>query len=166
MPLKLLPRTRYLVILAVAGALLASVAVLVYGLVEAAAAVWHLAASGEVSREAAKGLALAMIELVDLLLLGTVFYIIALGLYELFIDDRLPLPHWLEIHDLDDLKAKLIGVVVPVLGVSFLGQVLSWDGERDLSRLGFGIALVVAALTWFLSRKPKKSRTRENGEGE
>jgi hypothetical protein len=38
-----------------------------------------------------------------------------------------------------------------VLAVLFLGHVVAWNGERDLLRLGAGIALVIAALTYFLS---------------
>ena len=86
-------------------------------------------------------------------------YVIAIGLFELFVDDRLDLPNWLEIHDLNDLKDKLIGVVVVVMGVLFLGQVVTWDGQRDLLGYGVGIAAVIAALTWFSSQKPKKTGT-------
>ena len=107
------------------------------------------------SWDPAKVLALACIELVDLFLLATVFYI-ALGLWELFIDDRAPVPHWLEIHTLDDLKTKLAGTVAAVLGVTFLGQVVTWDGERDLLGYGLATAAVIAALTWFISGKPDK----------
>ena len=52
-----------------------------------------------------------------LFLLSTVFYITALGLYELFIDDRIKVPEWLGIHDIVDLKAKLISVTILVLSV-------------------------------------------------
>ena len=51
----------------------------------------------------------------------------------------------------DDLKHKLIGVVIVVLAVLFLGHVVAWDGQRDLLRLGGAIALVIAALSYFLS---------------
>ncbi|HSN46841.1 MAG TPA: YqhA family protein, partial [Casimicrobiaceae bacterium] len=97
-----------------------------------------------------------LIEIVDLFLLGTVFLIIALGLYELFISDKLDLPHWLVIRTLDDLKHKLIGVVVVVTAVLFLGQVVTWDGERDILGFGVAIAVVIAALTWFLATAAKK----------
>ena len=76
---------------------------------------------------------------------------IALGFYELFIDPGLKLPEWLQFRTFDDLKLKLVGVVVVVLAVLFLGHVVGWNGERDLLRLGAGIALVIAALTYFLS---------------
>src|SRR4029079_9190007 len=93
-----------------------------------------------------------------------VLYVIAVGLYELFVDDNLPLPAWLEIHTLDDLKDKLIGVVVVLMGVLFLGQLIAWDGQRDLLGLGGGTALVIAALTYFVSQNPKKGADKQPGE--
>ena len=149
--------SRYLIVVAVAGIFIASTALLVYGALQT----YALAADAfgsPISGKGAKALVLAAIELVDLFLLATVMYVIAAGLYELFIDDTLPLPSWLEIHNLDDLKSKLIGVVVVVLGVLFLGQVIAWDGQRDLLGYGTAIALIVAALTYFLSQQPKKAK--------
>ena len=153
----LLNRTRYLVVIAVAGSLLAAFALLVYGAFEVVAVVIDAAASGTVSAKGAKALALALIEIVDLFLLGTVFLIIALGLYELFISAELDLPRWLVVRSLDDLKHKLIGVVVIVTAVLFLGQVVTWDGERDLLGFGLAVAAVIAALTWFLATAAKKA---------
>ena len=42
-------------------------------------------------------------------------------------------------------------VLAAVLGVMFLGFVVAWDGTRDLLGIGVAIALVIAALTYFLS---------------
>ena len=42
---------------------------------------------------------------VDAILLGTVLLVIGYGLYELFIDEDLNVPVWLQVHDLDDLKS-------------------------------------------------------------
>ena len=150
--------SRYLIVVAVAGIFIAATALLVYGALQAGLLIAELFSS-PVSSKGAKALLLAAIELVDLFLLATVLYVIAVGLYELFIDDTLPLPSWLEIHNLDDLKSKLIGVVVVVLGVLFLGQVIAWDGQRELLSYGAAIALVIAALTYFLSQQPKKAKT-------
>ena len=145
--------SRFLIVVPVLGSLLAATTLVIYGGLEAVNLVLATLAEGEVSRKGAKALAIEFIEIVDLFLLGTVFYIVALGLYELFIDQNVRLPAWLEIRTLDDLKNKLVAVVIVVLGVLFLGHVVGWDGERDLLGLGAAIALVVAALTWFLSVK-------------
>ncbi|MBA3534855.1 MAG: YqhA family protein [Ardenticatenales bacterium] len=153
---RLLSISRYLIIIAVVGSFIASLTILLYGIFEIFHLVAETVAVGAVSSKGAKALALASIEIIDLFLLGTVFYIIALGLYELFIDDQLPVPDWLVIHTLDDLKNKLIGVVIVVMAVLFLGQVVTWDGQRDLLGFGAAIALVIAALTYFLGQKSKK----------
>jgi uncharacterized membrane protein YqhA len=162
----LLNRARFIVLIAVAGSVLASFALIVYGGVEAVTLVVDTIRSASVSAKGAKMLSLALIEIVDLFLLGTVFLIIALGLYELFISDDLKLPSWLVIRTLDDLKHKLIGVVIVVMAVLFLGQVVTWDGERDLLGFGAAIALVIAALTWFLSTAVKKKPTERKVEAD
>ena len=101
-------------------------------------------------------LAVDLIEITDIILLGTVLYIVALGLYQLFIDQNLTLPRWLKVNDLTDLKRDLIGVVVVLLGVSFLGEVVNWEGENSVLPLGAGIALVIAALGFILWLTPAK----------
>jgi uncharacterized membrane protein YqhA len=156
--MKVLGTSRYLIIIAVISTLLAATALLIYGAIETAGILWSFFDPVITGPKGAKGLILAFIELTDLFLLATVLYVIAIGLFELFVDDRLDLPEWLEIHDLNDLKEKLIGVLVVVMGVLFLGQLVTWDGERNLLNLGGGIALVIAALTYFTSQKPRKGR--------
>lgn len=149
--------SRYLILIAVIAIVAAALVLLVYGAIQTAAILRDALGSG-VSGKGAKALVLSVIELVDMFLLATALYVIAAGLYELFVDESVPLPSWLAIHDLDDLKDKLIKIVIVVLGVLFLGQVISWDGQRDLLGYGVAIALVIAALTYFLSQKPKKDR--------
>lgn len=153
---RILVATRYLMLIPVLGAFLGATALLVYGGFETFQLLSNTLAAGEVSRSGAKALAVEFIEIIDLFLLGTVFYIISLGLYELFIEPDIGLPDWLEIRTLDDLKNKLVKVVIVVLGVLFLGHVVSWDGSTDVVYLGGGIALIVAALTWFLAATSSK----------
>jgi len=147
----ILGASRYLVIAAVVGSLFAALALFVYGFIETGVVIIDAIERAEVSSKGAKALALHFIEIVDLFLLGTVLLMIGLGLYELFIDANLNLPEWLHIRTFDDLKMKLVGVVIVVLAVLFLGQVVAWNGDRDLLGLGTAIALVIAALAYFLS---------------
>ena len=153
----ILNASRFLVIAAVLGSLAASMALFAYGAAETVVVIAETIAKGEISSKGAKVLALSFIEIVDLFLLGTVLLMIGLGLYELFIDSNLKLPEWLQIRTFDDLKYKLVGVVIVVLAVMFLGHVVAWDGSSELLGIGTAIALVIAALTYFLSGKGGKS---------
>jgi uncharacterized membrane protein YqhA len=153
--------SRYLIIIPVLGSFVSATTLLIYGALEVVHIVGNTIEEGTISSKGAKALALSFIEIVDLFLIATALYIIALGLYELFIDDTLPLPAWLEVHDLDDLKSKLISVIVVVMSVLFLGQIVTWDGDRDLLRFGASIALIIVSLTYFLNLKLKKPKESE-----
>jgi uncharacterized membrane protein YqhA len=154
--LRVLSTSRYLIFLAVIAILAAATSLLIYGGWETFGIIRSILDPTLTGPKGSKALVLAFIEVTDLFLLATVLYVIAIGLFELFVDDRLELPNWLEIRNLDDLKQKLIGVMIVVMGVVFLGQVVTWDGQRDLFGYGGGIAVVIAALTYFLSQQPKK----------
>jgi len=149
----LLSSSRYMVLIGVLGAFVAAVSLFLYGGVLTVQQVAETLQAGYVSSKGAKALMLGFIEIADIFLLGTVMYIVSLGLYELFIDDNVDLPEWLEIHTLDDLKHKLVGVIVVVMGVVFLGHVIKWHGETEIVYYGAAIAFVVAALTWFTGKK-------------
>lgn len=162
---RLLTATRYLALVPVVCIFVAATALLFFGAASTVQTVLEVATSGSLDSKVGKDLLLRSIEIVDLFLLGTVLYVIAVGLYELFIDDTVAMPKWLRIHDLDDLKNSLIGVVIVVLGVLFLGQVVTWDGQRDLLGPGAASALVIAALAYFLSLKKKGAGYAGDEEG-
>ena len=92
--------------------------------------------------------------------MGTVLYIVSLGLYVLFIDDTLPAPHWLEIANLDDLKEILLRVIAVLLAVAFLGYVVDWNGSTNILAFGVAVGLVLFALGFLLngglSLKPRR----------
>jgi len=90
---------------------------------------------------------------VDLILLGITIFLIGIGLFEIFITKIPNIPKWLEINDIDELKTMLIKVAIVIIGISFTGKIVTWDGESEL--LGYGIALgaVILALSYFLRAK-------------
>lgn len=157
---RLFSATRYFAYVPVLCIMIVATALLLYGAALTARTLIGLVTAPALTSSVSKELLVRSIELADLFLLGTVLYVMAIGLYELFIDDTLDLPAWLVIHDLDDLKDKLISVVIVVLGVVFLGQVITWDGERDLFGLGVSVALVIAALAFFLGFKASKTKDK------
>jgi uncharacterized membrane protein YqhA len=141
--------TRYLLVIPVFGTVVASVAILFFGGFETLRTVGGML-SGEILLKGTKYIDLKYIEIIDLFLIGTVFYITTLGLYELFIDENVPTPAWLHITHLDDLKSKLLGVIVLILLVVFLGRVINWDTGWDILLLGASIGFVVVAVTYYL----------------
>ena len=86
---------------------------------------------------------------VDAILLGTVLLVIGYGLYELFVDTELDVPAWLQIKDLDDLKSKLIGVVVAIIAVVFVGVLVDSTRAGDVLAYGTGADAVVLGLGVF-----------------
>ena len=158
---RVLAGSRYLVVIAVLGSFLASIALLIYGGIIIVSVVFGVLAHPTFTVEGAKHLAVECIEVIDLFLLATVLYIIALGLYELFIDTNLPVLPWLVVTDLDDLKIKLISVITVSLAVTFLAYVVEWDGNTNILALGVSIGLVLFSLSYFLTRTTKSHHTDE-----
>jgi uncharacterized membrane protein YqhA len=89
------------------------------------------------------------IQIIDLFLVATVFYLISMGLYELFIA-KAPLPGWVEIRNLDDLKTKLLGLTVIALAVVFLGYALTVSAETSILELGAAVGIMIAAVSAYL----------------
>ena len=147
--LRALGSVRWLMAIAVLGCLVIGIALLVHTAIEVYNAIEHLFDSGG-SGKAGKALAIHAVDIIDRFLLAAIAFIVALGLCKLFVNPRVPVPDWLEIATLDDLKDKLIRVIIVILGVVFLGQVAAWDGGYEIAALAGGIAVVVAALSYFL----------------
>ena len=98
---------------------------------------------------------------IDAILLGTVLLVIGYGLYELFIDTDIDVPLWLRVEDLDDLKSKLIGVVVAIIAVVFVGVFVDSNRADDVIAYGVGAGALVAGLALFAfatGKAGKKSR--------
>lgn len=99
---------------------------------------------------------------VDAILLGTVLLVIGYGLYELFVDVDIAVPAWLRVTDLDDLKSKLIGVVVAIIAVVFVGVLVDANRAADVTSYGVGAGAIVAglALFSFATRKDAKVKAK------
>jgi uncharacterized membrane protein YqhA len=99
-------------------------------------------------------------KILDLFLLGTILYIVALGLGALFLDTEAAMPRWFKVREIQDLKTVLSESVIVVMLVSFLGDVLEWERGSDIVYVGGGIAMVIAAVAFMLrdvsSRDPRE----------
>jgi uncharacterized membrane protein YqhA len=144
---RILASSRYFIVIAVVSSFVASAAAMVYGGIATFQLVWSTFRDSDFSEKGSKLLSVGLVSMIDLFLLGTVLYIVAVGLYELFIDAGLPMPAWLRITTLDDLKERLLGVVAVLLAVTFLGYAVTWDGTSAILSIGIAVGVVLGVVS-------------------
>jgi len=157
---KALWSVRYVVLLAVFGSLVASLAVFWMATVDTVLMASHLVGYASPALERATRAELKqesvghVIEIIDAYLLAAILLIFALGLYELFVSRLEPArqgegaENLLLIRTLDDLKNRLGKVVMLMLVVAFFERVISVKTATplDLLLLAGATALIGLAL--------------------
>ena len=170
---RFLKASRYLILLPILGLGLAAAVFFLFGgfgllllLGEAVLDPLHLSHVAKVSKNA---FIFEVVEYVHTFLIGTVLYITAVGLYQLFIEE-IDFAGWLRIDSTEDLETSLIGVTVVVLAVNFMGAIIA-GGTTNLLQYGAGIALPIIALgafvglrTWATTMAKRASTPAEHGE--
>jgi uncharacterized membrane protein YqhA len=155
MSLRVLSLGRYIVMVPIIAILLASLLLTAFEALAFVMAMVDIAQAPSFSLKEAKALAVGLIEVVDVFLIAITMYIIGLSLYVLFVDDTLPLPAWLKVRGLEDLKANLVSLVIVVLAVMFLREAVAWSSNGDILSFAAALAIMIAALAWFLAVKGK-----------
>ena len=165
---RILLASRYLVIVPILGLAIAASFFFVFGgygliklLFELLVGAFHIPGMEGVGME--RGLIIfEVVEFVHTFLVGTVLYITAMGLYQLFIKE-IDFPDWLKIDSTDELETNLIGVTVVVLAVNFMGAVFI-GGKENFLEFGAGIGLVIAALALFVGLRAWAVKVNKEAE--
>lgn len=131
---KMLSLTRYAVVVPALASILGALLLMAQGSIEMVMVLIE-AISNELTL---KESIVDVLTAIDAILLGTVLLVIGYGIYELFIDAEIDVPTWLRVDDLDDLKTKLIGVVVAIIAVVFVGVFVDTDRSDDVVSYGLG----------------------------
>jgi uncharacterized membrane protein YqhA len=155
---KILGLTRYAVIVPALASMIGALLLMAQGSIAILEVVYEVI----VNHAYLKVTIVDVLTAVDAILLGTVLLVIGYGLYELFVDDLLEVPSWLEVKDLDDLKSKLIGVVVAIISVVFVGVFVDVNRASEVVAYGLGAGALVAGLALFAyaTRKPKSEEKK------
>ena len=112
----------------------------------------------------------AIVKVLDGFLICAILIIVALGLYELFVN-RIDVarfseasPRLLQVHGLDDLKERVARLILLVLLIEFFQRALRipYDTALDLFYLGLGILFVSAAM--YLTNKQLPATNPDKGE--
>jgi uncharacterized membrane protein YqhA len=142
--------SKWLFSLAVIGTGLISAVLFIYGFILSISAILFAIIGFSFEIHAVQEFLAKAIEIIDIFLVATVFYLISMGLFELFIA-KAPLPGWVEIRNLDDLKTKLLGLIVIALAVIFLGVALTGgEGIYKVLEFGAAVAVMIIAISAYL----------------
>lgn len=155
--------SRFVILTAVLGSLLAGFAIFYMASVDVVNLVDHALHYADVNLtdEARKALhdstVSHIVEVVDGYLLATVLLIFSLGLYELFISD-IDQAHGskasskiLVISNLDDLKGRLAKVILMIMIVTLFEQALGMNIESPIDLVYFGAAIALISLALYLT---------------
>lgn len=148
----LLARSRYLILIPVVVLAVAALGAFVYGTVVFVDGVRQV-----VDHPLPVGNRVGLfLVVIDLFLIGATLLIAAVGFYELFVSQvdvgtgTRQLPWWLEIRDLNDLKVRVVGMLVLVAAVTFVEAVVDFRDAEQVLESGAGIGAFIVALTVFI----------------
>ena len=84
-------------------------------------------------------------------LIAVVLFICAIGLYHLFWKD-INVPAWLHAKSVDELKERLVGIIITVLGVLFLEHIIEWEAghAKEILMMSISIAVVATVLIFYI----------------
>jgi uncharacterized membrane protein YqhA len=167
--------SRFVIIAAVIGSLLAGFAIFYMATVDVVYLFQHALhyADSSLTDEARKALhdstVSHIVEVVDGYLLATVMLIFSLGMYELFISD-IDQAHGskasskiLVISSLDDLKSRLAKVILMILIVTLFEEAINMKLTTPLDLVYLGASIALIALALYFSHAAESPH--EKGEG-
>lgn len=168
--MRFLLNTRYLIIVPILGLTIAAAFFFIFGGIGLIRFLYeyllnYLGLAHEAVGQEGGLIIYEVVEYVHTFLVGTVLYITAMGLFQLFIKE-IDFPSWLKVDSTEELETNLIGVTVVVLAVNFMGAIFAGE-TSNLLPYGAGIALLIAALGVFvglrswsmkISKEPDKTK--------
>lgn len=164
---KMLWKSRFMVFLAVISAMISALVMIVIGTIEVGSVCLefvHAFQSHEAYEAYTKSAVSHLVSAIDYYLIGTVFLIFGIGLYELFIskidvaENDETSSRVLIIHDLDQLKEKIAKVVIMVLIVTFFKYAININYTEMINLLYLSIGILLIAVSIYLTHKSPHSK--------
>jgi uncharacterized membrane protein YqhA len=151
----ILSGSRYLVLLGVAGTLLAALCVFFGSGLLAVKIAIEMVSGGLGSAGSIKAAAVDFMRVVDLFLIAIAFLIISVGMYRLFINPDFDVPGPMAVGSFTELKRALASIVAVVLLIIFLDYVVTNGATELVLELGLAIAAVIIAAAWTIGQLGK-----------
>lgn len=138
--------SRFSIAIAIAGISLSALTLMIFGFAVVVREIWRAFTEEDIDVETAKHLTIVFIEMTDLFLLAMVLQVVTVGMYQLFINPNVPIPGWMRVESLSDLKSQLLNVIVVLLAVTFLATAVSWTSDRSIFYFGAAIGILILSL--------------------
>jgi uncharacterized membrane protein YqhA len=146
---RMVGRTRYAVLVAVAAVLLVSITLFLLGAAQGVTVVIRAWSDAfQHGKFGSTDLTVEFLAVIGGMLRAVVMYLIGVGLYSLFVEP-LNLTAALGVESLVDLETKVVSVVVVILAVTFLQHFIRWEDPLATLQFGAALALVSGALVLF-----------------
>jgi uncharacterized membrane protein YqhA len=164
-------KSRFMVFFAVVAAIISALIMIIMGCLEVIYVVREIIGSiiNPDSYEGFSKTAVShLVSAIDDYLIGTVFLIFGIGLYELFIskidiaEKDETSSRVLIIHDLDQLKEKIAKVVIMVLIVTFFKYAVNINYSEMINLLYLSIGILLIAVSIYLTHKTPRESNRGN----
>jgi len=145
----LVENSRYFVILAVLTVLIVSITIFVMGTIHSIITIEHLWVQFSHDKIVSIEFLIELLEIINTMLKGVIFYIIGVGLYNLFVTP-IQLCVQFGVSSFNDLEEKVISVVIVIFAVQFLKYLTVLEESIDILYYGLAITVVTLALVTFL----------------
>ncbi|QSZ66482.1 YqhA family protein [Methanofollis aquaemaris] len=150
--------SRFIVLLAVVFGILSAVVLFISGSIEVVTTLTHSISIADAS-VMHEEILIGIVGAIDFYLIGVVLLIFSFGIYELFIS-KIDIArkegdynNILEIYTLDDLKSKIIKVIIMVLIVSFFQRVLTMEFNTSQDMLFMALSILAISLGVYFMHK-------------
>ncbi len=164
---KILWHSRYMVIFAVISSIFSALIMIIMGtlkVISVSGKFFSVFLSYDAYEEFGKNAVSNLVSAIDDYLIGTVFLIFGIGLYELFIS-KIDIAEKDEtsskvliIHDLDSLKEKIAKVVIMVLIVTFFKYAINFNYTEMINLLYLSIGILLIAVSIYLTHKSSNDK--------
>lgn len=157
---------RYLVLVPAVAVLLVALSLFAFGTYQALADLWRAWGAAIGGTPDMSKLTISFLKTVVVMLEAVVMFLVGVGLYSLFVAP-LNIAVALGIDTLGDLEDRIVGLVITLLGVTFLENFIQWREPRQTLQFGAALALAVVALVLaqrHLHRTKEDRLRHESGE--
>jgi uncharacterized membrane protein YqhA len=145
----LVENSRYFVILAVLTVLIVSITIFIMGTIHTIITIEHIWVQFSHDKIVSIEFLIELLEIINTMLKGVIFYIIGVGLFNLFVTP-IDLCVQFGVSSFNDLEEKVISVVIVIFAVQFLKYLKILENSKDILFYGLAITVVTLALVAFL----------------